>query len=105
MVLLLVFMQLTRDLFAIAKFLYNTDVEGIKDTVEHIGEAVARPFGTTVVALLEALPHVEVAIVMRRKNKPLSQSFGMKALTKMQRTVGAEAERPPTVFWVQLFRS
>jgi len=40
----------------------NKDIQ--KDTVDHVGEAVARPFDAIAVALLEALSDVEVAIVM-----------------------------------------
>ena len=35
MVLLLVFMQLTRDLFAIAKFLLGFNTESLKNSLEH----------------------------------------------------------------------
>jgi len=66
---------------------------------------MAGPFHAAAVAFLEARPDVEVAIVVRRKINSLSQSFGMKALAKMQRTVGAETERPAAVFRMQLFRS
>ena len=43
-----------------------------KDTVDHLGEAVAGPFDAIAIALLKAFSYVEIAIVVGRKNNPLS---------------------------------
>jgi len=72
-----------------------------KDTVDHIGKAVARRFDAlATVALPETLSRVEVAIVVRRESKSFAQRLRMKALSQMQWTVGAETERPSAVIRV-----
>jgi len=55
-----------------------------QDTVDHLSQSVARLFGSAAVALLEALSDVEVAVIMRRKSKPLSHSFWVQTLPKME---------------------
>ena len=72
-------------------------------TVNDVGEVAAGRLDAAVaVALVEALPHVEVLTIVRRQDDPLAQRLRMQALTQVQRTVRTEAERPTAVLWVYL---
>jgi len=72
-----------------------------KDTVDHVGKAVAgRLDAAATVAPLETLAHVEVAIVVRGKSESFAQRLRVQTLAQVQWTVRAEAERTTTVLRV-----